>query len=48
MKKSKGIAYVDYDSPEAARKAIEQVRGIILALSLTTDILSIVERQASS
>lgn len=25
FKKSKGIAYVDYDTPEAARSAIEQV-----------------------
>lgn len=25
LKKSKGIAYVDYDTPEAARSAIEQV-----------------------
>ncbi len=26
LKKHKGIAYVDYDSPEAAKKAIEHVR----------------------
>ena len=32
MKKSKGIAYVDFDTPEAAKSAIEQVRKEISEL----------------